>query len=599
MGLFYQITDDAFPGARSIDFIGQRIVGVEPFGRYWFWSSLVDASTWNSLDSAQAETSPDRIKGLIVSHNEVLIFGERTIEPWAHAPTESSVFQLQTGSVIESGCASGNTIKRLDNSVFYLTDTGQVARLNGYTPQIISTQAMEASIRDLNWSRAFAFTWEDSGHAVYYITFPDGYTWGYDVRQGRWHRRESYGMDRWRINALCKSNGRYIAGDYSSGAIYALQWGYVYEGCEIMPRKFRTGVLHDNGNRISVHGIRLNVATGGEPSLPNCTDPEIPVDPPIPTEPGIVLVTGAFVGDDKYAKSLDTDPITFEAIPATTGADIDADGTAAYGGGIWSTLGTSAEGGRFSEDDMVTWQASAIVGSTGTFTPKHHVYGYQQFVALDTPITNQLAVSNWPPTEYTVQTAPEFPVALGYAKDYWYLFTGGNVLYRTLDFSTYQTLFTAGSGASYHYYFQFKEFDGYVYATRFQYFDALTRRHQLVRSASGLFNDTEIIINRPAGESDPLYWLEVVGDVLAVYLSGGKVLNSGDGFTTELDLGLTSPPSITSGPLMQGARKMTTDGVRLFVLGGSAQVAYTSDFENVTLTTTGQSVGTSIVGRPG
>lgn len=269
MDAFYQITDEGFPGAKSLDFIGQRIVYVEPFGRYWGWSDLVDGSSWNTLNQAQAETSPDRIQGLIVSHNEVLIFGERTIEPWAHAPTETAVFQLQVGSVIESGCAAGRTIQRLDNSVFYLTNNGQIARLNGYTPQVISTAAMEASIRGLNWSRAFAFTWEDAGHVVYYITFPDGHTWGYDVRQGKWHRRASYGLDRWRINALAKSNGKHIAGDYSSGRVYEVEWGNVYEACEIMPRMFRSGVLHNASNRVRVDGFRLVAATGQPPIMPN------------------------------------------------------------------------------------------------------------------------------------------------------------------------------------------------------------------------------------------------------------------------------------------------------------------------------------------
>src|SRR5690349_8510322 len=105
MGTLTQITDEAFPGAKSIDFIGQYIVGVEPFGRYWFHSALVDALSYNALDQYQAETSPDRIVGLCVSHNEVLIFGERTIEPWVFSPTETASFQLQPGSVIESGCA--------------------------------------------------------------------------------------------------------------------------------------------------------------------------------------------------------------------------------------------------------------------------------------------------------------------------------------------------------------------------------------------------------------------------------------------------------------------------------------------------------------
>lgn len=332
MPAFSQITDEGFPGAKSLDFIGQRIVYVEPFGRYWGWSDLVDGSSWNTLNQAQAETSPDRIQGLIVSHNEVLIFGERTIEPWASAPTDTAVFQLQVGSVIECGCASGKTIQRLDNSVIFLTDKGQLARLNGYTPQVISTAAMEASIRGLDWSRAFAFTWEDAGHVVYYITFPDGGTWGFDVRQNKMHRRASYGLDRWRINALAKSNGKYIAGDYSSGRVYEVEWGNVYEACEIMPRKIRTGVLHNASNRVRVDGFRLVAATGQPPTMPE------PLLEPAP-DPTPILITGS--GDTPFITAETTEVPTFVGIPTSTGADVAVAACSVNADGVWIAVGAS------------------------------------------------------------------------------------------------------------------------------------------------------------------------------------------------------------------------------------------------------------------
>jgi hypothetical protein len=266
-GVLTQVTDIAFPGAKSCDFIGQYIVGVEPFGRYWFHSALVDATTYNSLDEYQAETSPDRIMGLIASHNEVLIFGERTIEPWSNTPTENAAFQLQTGSVIETGCASGDTICRLDNSVYFLTDKGQIAKLEGYTPRIISTYAMEGAIRGCDLSRAFAFTWEDKGHTVYYITFPDGYTWGYDVRQGEWHRRESYGLNRWRLNTLFKSNGKWYGGDYQNSKMYLLDWDYALEGCDPIERYRTSPYVHADGERVKVNALQVAMNTGGVQSV--------------------------------------------------------------------------------------------------------------------------------------------------------------------------------------------------------------------------------------------------------------------------------------------------------------------------------------------
>src|SRR5699024_561105 len=103
---------------------------------------------------------------------------------------------------IEVGCASGFTIQRLDNSVFWLGNDGVVYRLDGYTPKRISTHAMEQQIQRGRMADAYAMAWSDRGHAVYYLTLPDGQTWGYDAASREWARRESYGLSFWRVNTL-------------------------------------------------------------------------------------------------------------------------------------------------------------------------------------------------------------------------------------------------------------------------------------------------------------------------------------------------------------------------------------------------------------
>jgi hypothetical protein len=264
-GTFTQITDDGFAGFKSCDFLNQYIVGVEPLGRFWYHSELVDALSYNTLDRYGAETSPDAIMGLIASHNEVLVFGARTIEPWVNeqeSNAAATAFQLQRGSVIERGCLNGNTIRRLDNSVFFLGDDRIVYRLNGYTPVPISTQPMAVAFRDLDPTKAFAFTFEDNGHVVYYLTWGDGRTWGYDVASQKWHRRESFGLNRWRLNTLVKWGNEWVGGDFQNGKLYRIAWGYPYEGCEIMPRRLRTSVLHADSNPVTVNGFRIEAATG-------------------------------------------------------------------------------------------------------------------------------------------------------------------------------------------------------------------------------------------------------------------------------------------------------------------------------------------------
>jgi hypothetical protein len=301
---FTQITDAGFPGFIACDFLNQYIVGVEPLRRFWFHSDLVDALSYNTLDRYEAETSPDPIQGLVASHNEVLVFGARTIEPWINDPLSNAAgtaFQLERGSVIERGCINGNTIRRLDNSVFFVGDDRVPYRLNGYTPVPIGTPVLAAAWRDLNPNKAFAFTYEDKGHVIYYVTWGDGQTWGYDVVTGKWHRRQSFGHDRWRLNTLVKWNNEWYGGDFQNGKLYRLQWGFVYEGCEIMPRRIRTGVLHADGNPVTVAGFKVVASTGGAESLlPDELAPSISGALPDATEGDVIdyhyTVTPAYPG---------------------------------------------------------------------------------------------------------------------------------------------------------------------------------------------------------------------------------------------------------------------------------------------------------------
>lgn len=261
-GVLSQITDDAFPGFSSMTFLGQMILGVGPQRRGWFHSDLADATSYNSLNVYSAETSPDRLRGVIAANNDAKVFGERTIETWVFAPTANQSFQLQPGVTVDMGCAAAKTLCRMNSGIFFLNNFGQVCKLNGYTPSIISTRAMEGAISRCDWSRAFAYTWEDKGHSVYYITFPDGHTWGWDEAHQEWHRRKSYGMDRWRLSCMFKLNGHWYGGDAFSGLLYRLTWGYAKEGCAALERIRRTGFVYQAAERFRVNKFQVEYDRG-------------------------------------------------------------------------------------------------------------------------------------------------------------------------------------------------------------------------------------------------------------------------------------------------------------------------------------------------
>jgi hypothetical protein len=277
-GSFVQITDAGFPGAKSVDYIDSYIVGVEPGGRYWFNSALADATSYNTLDEYEAEAAPDKIVGLIVSHGEVIVFGERTMEFFYDSGALTTTFQRRTGTQTEVGAASPFAIVKLDNTVYWLGNDGLIYRLEGYIPVRISLQPIEQQIALSDLSKCFAMVYEDRGHKIVYFTFPDGQTWGYDVATQEWHRRQSYGLRRWRANTLTKWAGKWYCGDYTNGSVCYLEWGVNTENGYPLVAERSAAVMHENMNRFRLNAIRFTV--DGEISIATSTPGSSPPPPP-------------------------------------------------------------------------------------------------------------------------------------------------------------------------------------------------------------------------------------------------------------------------------------------------------------------------------
>lgn len=260
-----QISDDAFVGATVVDYVDSYILGVEPGRRFWFHSELADSTSYLTTDRYEAESSPDRIRSLVVSHREVVVLGERTTEVWVNTGAQSATFERATGTVIETGCIATHSAVRLDNSVFWLGDDLIVYRLDGYNPRRISTRPIERDLARSSkaaLSNAFAYTFEDRGHKIYYLTLQDGKTWGYDAATGEWHRRSSFQLDRWRVNALTRWENLWIAGDYTNGKLYVVDWDHMLDNGSPLERERITGMQHADQNPFRVHSAELVLSSG-------------------------------------------------------------------------------------------------------------------------------------------------------------------------------------------------------------------------------------------------------------------------------------------------------------------------------------------------
>ena len=208
-------------GARACAFVDNYIAFVEPSSGRWFVSDLADAASYDALNFATAEGSPDKLITICVDHREVVLFGVDSTELWYDAGTTGFPFERSPGGFIELGAASVKGFCKADNSVFWLASDLTVRRLDGRTPRRVSHHGFEERIRGYSTtSDCVCHSYTFNGHLCVVFHFPTaGETWVYDITAGEWHERETYNDDGWQVSGIAECYGKVLVQNAVSGVV--------------------------------------------------------------------------------------------------------------------------------------------------------------------------------------------------------------------------------------------------------------------------------------------------------------------------------------------------------------------------------------------
>jgi len=251
LGYIYDLTADTlaaitapdFPApARQVEFMdGYFIVSYGGGSRRFSWSALEDGTSWDALDTAERSEAADNITSLIRNHREIWLIGFRTSEVWYDAGDVNNPFQPLQGVFIEHGGQGVFTPQRIDNTLIWmgLNDDGQgiIWRADGYTPQRVSTFAVEQDIQNASTpTDARSWVYQMNGHVFYVLILPRDiqWSWVYDVTMDRWHKWATWNpiTCQWMphvagSHVFCFN--KHLVGDRFSGAIYHLSDDYFDE----------------------------------------------------------------------------------------------------------------------------------------------------------------------------------------------------------------------------------------------------------------------------------------------------------------------------------------------------------------------------------
>lgn len=229
----------------------------------FIYSEITDATNWNALSFVTAESATDQAIAVHAVYGDAWVFGGRTTEVFRNTGAADNPWQrVQT---FEKGIGAKFSPVNLDNSVFWIDESGRVNRASGFSPVRISTHAIEQYMQSVDFSQAFGFTYVDRGHEFYCFTVPNGRTYLYDVATGLWHRRASQDLTFWRVSGQALAYGERFFGDYQSALIWRMDDSVVAEGPYRLVRERITGYASDDNRPLFISQMEIVADTGNAP----------------------------------------------------------------------------------------------------------------------------------------------------------------------------------------------------------------------------------------------------------------------------------------------------------------------------------------------
>lgn len=271
---FATITDASYNDDAStvISHDGYFIVPKPDSGE--FYLSSLDATdptnSWNALDFATAEKSPDNLVRLFENNTDIMLCGTETIEFWNNTGSGTPPYSRITGGVIEVGLAAKWSISKFGESevMMLASNAAQgdvfVAKFNGFNfEDVTGTELADTINKYTTVSDATGFSYSKQGHHFYQLNFPtEGKSWLYDKRTNVWSELNYGALGARHLGELGETfNGKYYVSDYNVGKIYLVDTEAYSDDGEPIVRQITSKHLFDE-KQIRISRLRLDVRTG-------------------------------------------------------------------------------------------------------------------------------------------------------------------------------------------------------------------------------------------------------------------------------------------------------------------------------------------------
>lgn len=251
---FAQISDVNFYSANIATYVDSYIMLDRAGTNEFFSSDSLDATSYDPLFFASAESQSDLVLAPINHLQQLIIAGQTNMEIWYLAGGNNFPYARYQGAAVQVGMCGAFAWTKLKENLFFLGGDRVAYKLVGSQQVRISNHGIEHMIRkmgDITDAYCFSLTWE--GHDFVFYTFPTAMvTLCFDATTGFWHERESHdsnnvSLGRWCASCTADIFSKQLVGSAFSNKIGRLddtvytEFGNMMRSVAVSPPIFKDG----------------------------------------------------------------------------------------------------------------------------------------------------------------------------------------------------------------------------------------------------------------------------------------------------------------------------------------------------------------------
>ena len=270
---FAQVTDADLPtSVGSVTFIDNYFVVNKNNTGSFYISDVANGASWQALEFATAESSPDNLKRVYNGLGQLFLLGERTTEIWTNTGASNFPFSRVSGVKIEVGILAPFSVVAINSALYWLGrdsfGSGNVYRTNGVQPERITTDPIAKIIQAAsNKQDIVAYSYQEEGHDFYVLTgggLPT--TLVYDIATQEWHERaflNDEGLYEQHLGAFFMvAFDKLLVGSRIDGKIYEMSLNYYDDAGEEIRRQRTYTHIADEGRRLRFNSLEIGFETG-------------------------------------------------------------------------------------------------------------------------------------------------------------------------------------------------------------------------------------------------------------------------------------------------------------------------------------------------